>query len=63
MLAINTILIIVNGGRPAIATAGRSGNLFAEKGGELAARSTKVPLTISVIGWRALGLNRPAREV
>jgi hypothetical protein len=50
MVAINTILIIVNGGRPAIATAGRSGNLFAEKGGELAARSAKVPLTTSVIG-------------
>src|SRR5882757_7631283 len=50
MVAINTILIIVNGGPPVIATTGRSGNLFAEKGGELAARSTKVPLTTSVIG-------------
>src|ERR1700733_4959274 len=44
MVAINTILIIVNGGPPVIATTGRSGNLFAEKGGELAARSTKVLL-------------------
>ena len=50
MVAINTILIIVNGGPPVIATTGRSGNLFAEKGGELAARSANVPLTNSVIG-------------
>jgi hypothetical protein len=33
MVAINTILIIVNGGPPVIATTGASGNLFAEKGG------------------------------
>jgi hypothetical protein len=52
MVAINTILIIVNGGPPVIAMTGRSGNIFAEKGGELAARSTKVPLTNSVIGWQ-----------
>src|ERR1700750_1454521 len=39
MVAINTILIIVNGGRPIPPVSGRLGNLFGEKGGELAARS------------------------
>jgi hypothetical protein len=50
MAAINTILIIVNGGPPDALKGGRFGELFVEKGGELAAPSQNLPLTISVIG-------------
>jgi hypothetical protein len=50
MVAINTILIIVNGRPPGAPGARRLPELFAEKGGELAACTQNVPLTTSMIG-------------
>jgi hypothetical protein len=62
MVAINTILIIVNGGPPGAVehqritpNAHRIVELLAEKGGKLAARAQNVPLTTSVIGWPGSG--------
>ena len=62
MVAINTILIIVNGGpsnalglRQITAYAHLIVELFAEKGGKLAAYTQNLPLTTSVIGWEASG--------
>jgi HPt (histidine-containing phosphotransfer) domain-containing protein len=62
MVAINTILIIVNGGRSnafehqrITTNAGGIVELFGEKGGKLAAYAQNVPLTTSVIGWQVPG--------
>jgi hypothetical protein len=66
MVAINTILIIVNGGplnafelKRIIPTPGISGNFFGKKGGELAVCLPNVPLTTSVVGWRKPAPDRP----
>ena len=50
MAAINTILIIVNGSPPDALNGGRFRELFAGKGGELAALAQNLPLTTSMIG-------------
>src|SRR5258707_1191791 len=44
MLAINTILIIVNGGPPVIATTGRSGTFWLKKAANFRLRLQKFPL-------------------
>jgi HPt (histidine-containing phosphotransfer) domain-containing protein len=62
MVAINTILIIVNGGPPnafehqqITTNAHRIVELFAEKGGKLAACTQNVPLTNPMVGWPGSG--------